>query len=56
MLRRPHAEMLTAKLIVLWDEAPYHRAGMVWSVVTSLSSVAAAGLQPDLMAVEQLLR
>ena len=58
VLRRLRAKMPTDKLILLWDNAPYHRAKTVWRAAAKLNItlLPLPGYSPDLMAVEPLWR
>jgi transposase len=57
-LRRLRAEYPDRALTVLWDGAPYHRAGVVRDAAASLGIVLMPlpGYSPDLMPVEALWR
>ena len=56
VLRRLRAEIPTGKLILIWDNAPYHRAKAVWSAAASLNItlLPLPSFSPDLMPVEPL--
>jgi transposase len=56
VLHRLRAEIPDARLSVIWDGAPYHRAKAVWSAAASLgiNLVPSPGYSPDLMPVEPL--
>ena len=58
VLRRLRAEHPKRELVVLWDGAPYHRAGVVQEVATGLGIklLPLPGYSPDLMPVEALWR
>jgi transposase len=58
VLRRLRAEHPERELVVLWDGAPYHRAGVVQQVATGLGIklLPLPGYSPDLMPVEALWR
>jgi transposase len=58
VLRRLRAEIPTGKLILIWDNAPYHRAKAAWSAAAKLNItlMPLPGYSPDLMAVEPLWR
>ena len=58
VLRRLRAEHPKRELVVLWDGAPYHRAGVVQQVATGLGIklLPLPGYSPDLMPVEALWR
>jgi transposase len=58
VLRRRRAEHPERALVVLWDGAPYHRAGAVRQVAASLGIqlLPLPGYSPDLMPVEALWR
>ena len=58
VLRRLRAEWPEGKLIVVWDGAPSHRAGIVREAATALQIdlVPLPGYSPDFMPVEALWR
>ena len=58
VLRRLRAEWPKDKLIVVWDGASYHRAGVVREAATALQIdlVPVPGYSPDFMPVEALWR
>jgi transposase len=58
VLRRLRAEWPDQRLILLWDGAPYHRAGTVRQAAADLriELVPLPGYSPDLMPVEPLWR
>jgi transposase len=58
VLRRLRAEWPEDKLIVVWDGASYHRAGVVHEAATALQIdlVPLPGYSPDFMPVEALWR
>jgi transposase len=58
VLRRLRAEHPDRELIVLWDGAPYHRAGAVREMAAALriELMPLPGYSPDLMPVEALWR
>jgi transposase len=58
VLRRLRAEWPEDKLIVVWDGASYHRAGVVREAATALQIdlVPLPGYSPDFMPVEALWR
>ena len=58
VLRRLRAEHPERELIVLWDGAPYHRAGTVREAAAGLriALMPLPGYSPDLMPVEALWR
>ena len=58
VLRRLRTEWPEDKLIVVWDGASYHRAGVVREAATALQIdlVPLPGYSPDFMPVEALWR
>jgi transposase len=58
VLRRLRAEWPDRRLILVWDGAPYHRAGLVREAAAALriDLVPLPGYSPDLMPVEALWR
>ena len=58
VLRRLRAEHPDRELVVLWDGAPYHRAGAVRALAAALriELMPLPGYSPDLMPVEALWR
>ena len=58
VLLRLRAEHPKRELVVLWDGAPYHRAGVVQEEATGLGIklLPLPGYSPDLMPVEALWR
>ena len=58
VLRRLRTEIPTGRLVVIWDGAPYHRAGAVRDAAARLdiTIVPLPGYSPDLMPVEPLWR
>jgi transposase len=57
-LHRLRSAIPTGKLVVIWDGAPYHRAGAVRNVAARLdiTLMPLPGYSPDLMPVEPLWR
>jgi transposase len=58
VLRRLRAEWPDQRMILVWDGAPYHRAGLVREAAAALriERVPLPGHSPDLMPVEALWR
>jgi len=58
VLHRLREAMPTGKLVVIWDGAPYHRAGAVRDAAARLNItiMPLPGYSPDLMPVEPLWR